>query len=141
MADWQQSFAKRLGELREGWLRAFDRVSDEDIAPAFRQLEYFLTNNGFSVSTPRTEGEIRSFKFALGEDAYVILYFRLHGPLEVEAANEVFVGGRNDISPSSECVPLQSINASGAQKQFQGSLDRLGEAPEAKTTEPATACV
>lgn len=136
MGDWQQSFARRLSDLRNGWTRGFSRTVDEDIVPAFSQMESFLATNGFTVSTPRTDGTVRSFKFALGEDVYVILSFRLHGPLEVEASDEIFVAGNTDVKPRSECTPIQSINAGWAQRQFQAALDRFLEGLEASATEP-----
>jgi hypothetical protein len=136
MGDWQQSFAKRLGDLRDGWTRAFTSTVEDDVLPTFRQMDSFLTTNGFTVTTPRTDGTVRSFKFALGEDAYVIVSFRLHGPMEVEATDEVFVAGDRELRPHSECVPIQSINATWAQGRFQAALDRFVEALEATATEP-----
>ncbi len=135
MADWQQSFAKRLGGLREEWNRAFTEVVDEEIVPAFRQMESFLTNNGFSISTPRSEGGVRSFKFALGEDVYTIVSFRLRGPLELEASDEVFAGGTKDANARRESVPIRSVDAGWAQRQFQAALDRFVAALEAASLE------
>jgi hypothetical protein len=136
MSDWQQSFAKRLAGLRQSWARAFERTVEADILPAFQQLETFLNTNGFSVSTPRADGIVRSFKFALGEDVYVLVTFRLHGPVEVEASDEIFIAGNNELKPRSECVAIQSINATWAQRQFQSALDRFAEALEATAAEP-----
>ncbi len=141
MADWQQGFVRRLNGLREGWNRAFARAMDEDVAPAFEELESFLTTNGFTLTKPRSDGGVRAFKFALGEDAYVLVTFKLRGPLEVEVSDEVFVAGHEQQGARKESVPLQSIDAGWAQRQFQSGLDRLIAVLESTSAELVAECV
>lgn len=137
MGEWEKTFARRLGKLRETWTSEFQRVAEQEIKPAYHELESFLSANGFTVSIPQSNGDLWSFKFAIGEDVYTLVSFRLRGSAEVEASTEIVVPGTNDRKSRRGTEPLCRVTLDWAESQFRRALDDFLAELEATASEPA----
>jgi hypothetical protein len=125
MGEWEKTFARRLGKLREAWTSEFQRVAEQEIKPAYHELESFLSANGFSVSMPQSSGDLWSFRFALGEDVYTLVSFRLRGTAEVDATTEIVLPGTSDRKSRKTTEDLKRVKLDWAENQFRRALEEL----------------
>lgn len=125
MGEWEKTFAKRVGRLREAWTGEFHRIAEQEIQPAYRELEEFLVANGFKVSVPQSNADLWSFKFSMGEDVYALVSFRLQGACEVEATGEVVVPGREGVPPLRSVEAVKRVRLDWAETQFRRTLEQF----------------
>lgn len=137
MAEWQERFTKRLSALKDVWREEFDRVAEEALVPAFERMRGFLTANGFQLSVPRDDGDRRAFRFALGEDVYVLVTFQFRGPSEVEAVAEIASPSVTGVEVKPIRAPIRSVTADWALQRMQAALDLLVTQLEETANEPA----
>lgn len=144
MSDWQKSFTKRMDGLRDQWARRFEVLAAETLDPAFEELADFLKTQGFESAAPQKQKGLRSFKFALSEDGYVLVTFRNVGLDAVEGEYEYCLPRQG----MSECVRAArsnaGLNAEWVNRCFQQALDAFVERfaqceRSADTREPALA--
>lgn len=78
---WQQDFARRMDVVRARWRAGFERFADEVLSPALDAIAPSLRKWGLQTAVARPGTGQRSFRFSLGEDAYVDVFFS-HRPLD-----------------------------------------------------------
>ncbi len=123
MNDWQQSFARKMETLREQSARRYQEQVNEIVQPAFERLTEFLSQWHFQASAPQARAGLHSYKFALTEDGYVLISFRLTGIDQMECAYECYLPGQGHIGGDRFCTGFEDINASWADICFQTALD------------------
>jgi hypothetical protein len=128
MDKWQRAFSGRLESVRIHWLERFEGIADVSIAPAFAEFDAFTTSRGFSVTTPACDSGARLCKFGLTENAYLLLWFRLHGFETIEAHAEVSVPGARPKGFQTARAHLNNVDTEWAREQFRAALDRFVEA-------------
>ena len=124
MDTWKQTFLGKLNKAQAEWMRAFEEALDEHFVPVYDEYREFLGHNGFTMSTPLREAGRRSYKFELGENAYVLMVFRARGVGELELSWEGFAPG---------CDPVQhrvvtrvaDVDESWGRQQLQQALDEF----------------
>lgn len=121
---WQNSFLEKLSQAQSRWLRRFEEVLEDAIAPVFANIKDFLADNGFHVSSPLRELGRRSYKFELAENAYLLVIFRSLGVGEFEARYESFVPGCEP-SFKKTIVRVSDVGESWARKYLQTGLDNF----------------
>lgn len=128
MGEWEKSFSRRLGKLREAWSTEFQRVAEQEIQPAYGELEQFLNANGFSATQPQANAEMWSFRFSLGEDVYVLVSYKLRGSSDVEATTEIVVPGKDNLKPAKTTEAIHRVTVGWAENVFRQAMDQfLGE--------------
>ena len=125
MNDWQKSFLHKLETAKKQWLHRFEQFAAEYVEPVFDGLDEFATANGFQVSSPDCESGTRLYKFALTENGYALVTFRMKGLEEVEVCCESFVPGMGAIDPTTRKISLHDASQVWVEQQFQNSLDRF----------------
>jgi hypothetical protein len=122
MTQWQQSFVQNLESLRGQWLKDFDRVMNESVAPAFERISGFVGEHGFRVSSPVSQTDRRSYKFEMAENAFLMVFFHHRGINDYMVKTECFVPGREPWDYS-ESGALNDITLEWATAMFQKGLD------------------
>ncbi|MBU0638765.1 MAG: hypothetical protein KKB50_07870 [Planctomycetes bacterium] len=135
MDEWKRTFAQKLTRAQNQWVRRFEDVLDDTIAPVFGEITKFVDNHGFQVSTPLCEEGRRSFKFELAENAYLLIIFRSTGVGEFELRSECFVPGCEPVLDRS-VARVPEVDSAWAEKQFQGALDTFVELLSGSVPEP-----
>lgn len=135
---WQQGFAQKVEGLREQWRQRFDVLAEETLEPVFNELAEFVQQLDFQASTPQTQSAVRTFKFALSEDAYVLVFFRSKGLDSVQWLYECAIPGQGtNKSPIADAI-IGEVSQEWAGSCFQEALDdfvaKLGEVQCAKET-------
>jgi len=131
MDKWQRAFAGKLESVRMHWQERFERIAEDEVGPVFGEMDAFTTARGFSVTSPTCDTGARLYRFGLTENAYLMLYFRLHGFEAIEAQAELVVPGANPEEFLINRTHLADVNAAWVQEQFHVALDRFVDAFDA----------
>ena len=137
MNNWQRSLVTKLESARKHWRRTFDEIATEHVEPVNDEFSEFATKNGFTCTSPASEAGTYFYKFALTENGYAIIAFRLAGMDTVEVVTEVRVPGPDEVAPLKTTTPLSDANRSWATQQFQHALDHFANAFSAASAEAA----
>ncbi|HOB75506.1 MAG TPA: hypothetical protein PKG54_13390 [Phycisphaerae bacterium] len=125
MNQWQQSFAKRVDVLRESAIKKFETFADEVLDRTYEEYAAFTAQHDFRNIAPPHQRGTRFYKFALSEDAYVLLYFRARGIDAVESEYECSVPGHGCTEGEKVTVVLAEANPAWVERRFQTALDDL----------------
>lgn len=123
MNAWEQQFCQKLESIRDASRSEFEELADECIEPAFGRFRDFMTQQGFLASAPLNNAGVRTFKFALGENSYALLRFRLAGLKQVEVSAEYCVPGQSGTDPWSESTDLAELSEKWVRFAFEHGLD------------------
>lgn len=125
MQDWKKSFTQKLETAKKQWLHKFEQFVVSAIDPVFQELDEFATRSGFRVTSPSCEEGTRLFKFALTENGYTLMTFRMKGLEEVQFDCEVWVPGAGRMDQEPKCVTMCEGGQTWVEQQFQTALDRF----------------
>jgi len=125
MNQWQQSFAKRVDALRETAVKKFEHLADEVLAGAYEEYAAFTAQHELHPSAPQPQSGTRFYKFALSEDAYVLLFFRARGLDAVECEYECSVPGKGCTNSDKVSTPVAEATRAWVERRFQTALDDL----------------
>ena len=125
MNDWERDFSKRMESLREQSTDCLERFLEADLQAAFEGLSSFLSQWKFQTSTPQTQPGRRSFKFALTEDAYVLVAFRLEGIDSIECEWEYGLPVVGRVAGLRCSSSLRKVDRQWGESCFQKALDGL----------------
>lgn len=125
MNEWQQKFVQRLESAKKQWLQRFEQFASSVLEPAFARFDEFSTHLGFRVNSPACEQGTRLYKFALSENGYVLVSFRLRGLQEAEVSCEPYVPGIGRSEPHQAHIDLCDADSTWVEQQFQAGLDRF----------------
>jgi hypothetical protein len=123
MNDWQRTFLQKLETAKKQWLHKFERFAEDTVEPAFAVFEDFTAGNGFRVTASPCEPGTRIYKFAVTENGYVMITFRMHGLEEVEASSAMFVPGLGGREPTVRRTTLCEATSAWVEAEFQSGLD------------------
>ena len=125
MNEWQQHFLQKVDLLQGASRDQFEQASDQIITPLFEEFRQFTSQQSLCATVPMAKPGIRSFKFALTENTYLLITFRLAGFDHCEAQSEFFVPGHQKITSTPTHVELPELDANWARTIFEQSLDRF----------------
>ena len=123
MDNWKQTFARKMEQFREQSVAGFNRFADEVLENLFKTVSEFVDQWNFQTSTLRPNEGQRSFKFALTEEDYVLIHFRLKGIDALEYEYEYCMSGKGNIAGQRNSTRLQNANQLWAESCFQIALD------------------
>jgi len=124
MNDWQRTFLQKLETAKKQWLHRFEQFAVDFVEPVFAGLDEFATSSGFHVSSPDCEPGTRIYKFALTENGYLLIMFRMQGLEGVEVCCESSVPGAA-AKVSTQQVNLGDATENWVEQRFQSGLDRF----------------
>jgi hypothetical protein len=124
MNEWQDRFAQKLETVRSVTREWFEVTADAALTPIYKELSDFTNRHHVRATAPLKKTGIRTFKFAMTENTYVLITFR-HTGLQCECQTEVFVPGHKKLSASIETTELCELDKPWCQRVFQQALDRF----------------
>jgi len=144
MDKWKQGFAEKIEALQDQWRRQFDVLVEETLEPVFSEFDEFVRPWDFQASIPQAQSPVRTFKFTLAEDAYVLVFFRSKGVDTVQCLYEYAIPGQGTSKSRRSDTVVRNVSREWAKDCFQTALDdfvaKLTEAERAReTAEPALA--
>ena len=125
MNDWQKRFAQKLETVQSVARDRFEQRADETLTPIFKDFGEFVRQYVVQATTPLTDYGIRTYRFAMSEDAYLLMTFRHMGFEQCEAQVEYFLPGSNNIPPTRETVTFSDVNATWCRGIFERALDQF----------------
>jgi hypothetical protein len=125
MDKWQQDFSSKLNCLREGWSEQFEDIACDLLDPIFTGISEFVRRCDMQPATFPEQKGMRSYKFGLCEDAYVMLYFRPKGVDQIECDYECFLPRAGKVSGVKSSASARSAERPWAEGCFRMALDDL----------------
>jgi len=123
MNKWKQEFARKMEDLGEQSSADFDRFADEVLVPIFRDVSEFVAQWRFQTSIPQSNMGKKSFKFALTENRYLLILFRIEGINTLGCEYECCLPGKECIAGPRNSMILYNANQLWAESCFQTALD------------------
>jgi len=139
---WKEGFADKVESLRDKWRQQFDVLASEMLEPVFNDLAEFVQQWDFQGTAPQTQSAVRTFKFALAENAYVLVFFRSKSMDGVQWLYECAVPGEGTVKSRVSDAHVTEVTTEWASECFQTALDdfvaKLNEAEcSREVAEPA----
>jgi hypothetical protein len=128
MNDWQQRFCKKVGTVREASSGRFEEVARKALAPIFEEYQKFTAQQGFVSSAPLANPGVRTFRFAMTENAYTLLTFRLSGLDDCECIAEFVVPSRGKLPSLNQRIELAEASDVWTRQVFERMLDHFIDA-------------
>jgi len=128
MNQWQERFAQKVELVRNASLDQFEGVAERVIIAAYKQYQQFTTQQGLQSTAPLAKGGIRTFKFSITENAYVLMTIRLAGIGQCETFCEFSIPNHAQIEPTSKRTELGEVDPAWVAARFEATLDRFIEA-------------
>jgi len=127
MSGWREEFVERIAVVRRGVLDLFERFAGETLTAVFEEIRSFTADHGLRGSAPVSKAGLRTFKFSVADNAYVLITFRPRGLDRIEVFSEFTVPNRPKVSPLYDSTELIEAGQAWAQRSFEQSLDRFAE--------------
>lgn len=128
MNKWQEHFAQKLELVRDASRDRFEQVAEETITPTYEDFKRFAKQQGLQSAVPLIKNGIRTFKFAIAENAYTLMTFRLAGLAHCELHREFFVPNHEPGPPVAERIELNDVAPDWVVGTFESTLDMFIEA-------------
>src|SRR5262245_50128568 len=125
MDKWQQEFSSKLTALRESWSQQFETIATELLDEIFREFSDFVRRCDMQPTVLPDQKAMRYYKFALCEDAYVMLYFRPRGVDQIESDYECFLPRLGKVPGVKSSTAARSTERAWAESCFRMALDDL----------------
>lgn len=125
MNTWQEQFSKKVEVIRIASRDRFEEIALEIILPIFEDYSEFTRTRGLQATSPLPTSGMRTFKFAITENAYVLMTFRLSGLESCEAHAEFLVPNHEKVDALREVARYRDVEAKWTMKFFEKALDRF----------------
>jgi hypothetical protein len=112
-----------MENLHEHSARRFSRVVREVIGPVYDRVSSFVAQWNYQSSSPQAQPGMHSFKFALTEDGYVLILFRLTGIDQLECSYECWLPGAGCKGGHTLSGSLSGAEEPWVESCFQAALD------------------
>jgi hypothetical protein len=124
MTNWQKLFTKKLEPVRSATRDRFEEMAEDALDPIYKEFAEFTTRLHVRATAPLSNPGIRTYKFTMTENSYLLMSFR-HTGLQCESQTEIFVPGHSKLPPTTEIVELCEFKKDWCQAVFELSLDRF----------------
>jgi hypothetical protein len=128
MNDWQKRFTQKVETVRNASSERFEEVATRTLSTCFEEFHQFTAQHGLTASAPLAKPGIRTFKFAMTENAYVLLTFKLSGLEGMELLSEFVIPSRGKLPPINQAVELAEANDVWSRRAFEQALDHFVDA-------------
>lgn len=128
MNKWQERFSQKIEVIRIASRDRFEQAAIDNLLPVFEEFSEFTRTRGLLAMAPAPTSGMRTFRFTITENAYVLTTFRLSGLDSCEAKAEFFVP--NDKKPENlhDQVDFRDLNPEWTRQFFEKVLDRFVDA-------------
>ena len=128
MNTWQERFSKKVDTARAAASARFEKVAGESINSVFAEFQQFTAQQGLRSESPMKKKGLRTFKFSISENTYVLLTIRMAGIEHCDAQSEFYVPGHDKLPPRTERIELGNVDDASIRNVFEGALDDLLDA-------------
>ncbi len=125
MNDWQKRFAQKVELVRGTTRQQFEQLCDETITPVFEDFREFTSAQGFCATAPVKKADVHAFKFAMTENTYLLMTFRLAGFEHCELQADLFIPGDQKRACTPVHVELADLDVGWTRRMFEQSLDHF----------------
>lgn len=128
MNKWQERFSQKVEVIRIASRDRFEKAVIDNVLPIFDEFSDFTKTRGLQASAPAPTSGMRTFKFAITENAYVLMTVRLSGLESCEANAEFFVPSDKNRDALCDHVPFPDLNPNWVRLFFEKALDQFVDA-------------
>ena len=128
MSKWQERFTQKIGTVKEVSCGQFEQTARDSLEPVFEEFREFTAQQGLTATIPVARPGIRTYKFAMTENAYMLISFRFAGFEHCEMQGEVFAPGAERQKLSPEHVELANFDVGWVRRMFEHTLDSFIDA-------------
>ena len=125
MNNWQKKFAEKVELVRKTARTQFHELADRILAPVFEEFRGFTSAQGFCATAPVRKPDVWALKFAMTENAYLLMTFRLAGFEHCELQTDVFVPGHGKHACTPIHIELASFDEAWVRRMFELALDQF----------------
>lgn len=124
MNDWQKRFSQKMELVRDVSRERFAQFAHTELGPVFEEFREFTFQQGIHPTTPIAKPDMQTFKFALTENTFLLLTFRLKGLEHCEMLAEYFVPKHEKIPPIKKVMELSDVDGEWVRGMFERALER-----------------
>lgn len=128
MNKWQERFSQKVEVIRIASRDRFEEAAIQNLLPVFEEFSEFTRTRGLQAMAPAPTSGMRTFRFAITENAYVLMTFRLSGLETCEANAEFFVPHDKNAETLRDHAKFRDLNLKWARQFFERALDRFVDA-------------
>ena len=128
MDKWQERFSQKVEVIRIASRDRFEQTAIENVLPVFEEFSEFIRTRGLKAVAPAPTSGMRTFKFAITENAYVLMTFRLSGLESCEANAEFFVPNDKTTATLRDHAEFLDLNPTWTRQFFEKALDKFVDA-------------
>jgi len=128
MSSWQDRFTQKISKVKEASCGQFESMVTECLEPTFEDVRNFTSKQGLTAAVPVARAGIRTYKFAMTENAYVLMTFRFAGFEHCEMQAEVYAPGSDSTKLQPEYVELLDFDVGWVRRMFEQTLDAFVDA-------------
>ena len=125
MNDWQKRFSQKVDLVRGTARQQFEDHGSQIIAPMFEEYRTFTSAQGFCATAPVKRDGVRAFKFAITENSYLLMTFRLAGFEHCELQVDHFIPGDQKHACTPIHVELADLDIGWTRRMFEQALDQF----------------
>ena len=128
MNKWQKQFSEKVDVIRIASWDRFEQIAIEDIMPVFDEFSEFTRTRGLQAMAPAPTNGMRTFKFAITENAYVLMTFRLSGLESCEANAEFCIPKGKKTEDLRDRAEMADVDPQWTRQFFENALDQFMDA-------------
>lgn len=128
MNKWQEHFAKKVEVVRSTSRDRFEQIAIDNVTPVFDDFCEFAKMQGMQATSPLAKNGIRTFRFAITENAYLLMTFRLSGLEGCEANTEFFIPNHDKLPTFGDTAMFRDMDKPWTRTFFENSLDQFMDA-------------
>jgi len=123
MSGWQDRFTQKISMVKEASCGQFESMAATCLEPIFEDIRKFTSQQGLTAAVPVARAGIRSYKFAMTENSYVLMTFRFAAFEHCEMQAEIYVPGADPHKLQPEHVELANFDVGWTRRMFEQALD------------------
>lgn len=128
MNKWQERFSQKVEVIRIASRDRFEQTAIENVLPVYEEFSEFTKTRGLKAMAPAPTSGMRTFKFAITENAYMLMTFRLSGLESCEANAEFFVPNDKTTETLRDHADFRDLNLKWTREFFEKALDEFVDA-------------
>lgn len=125
MNKWQERFSQKVEVIRIASRDRFEQIVLENVLPIFEEFSEFTRTRGLKATSPLPTSGMRTLKFSITENAYVLMTFRLSGLEACEAQAEFIVPNHKKEDVLQTVAAFRDVQPKWTRQFFEKALDRF----------------
>ena len=121
---WRRQFAEKMKDARRDRFEAF---ADQALTPVFDEYRVFTSGLGLSGTALPSRRGVRRFKFAMTEDAYVLISFLEIGLERIDVLRESAFPHDSKRSSRLTSAGLMTADTAWARRTFEQALEQFAD--------------